>query len=179
MDHLPMSQHHIKESVVLLLMRILFTLAFIELIYLVFFLLALTPNLDEFRVLLSTVVVIGYFFKGFLEIIFIFRLIIAWATTSYYLSETELIKHTGLLRVEEEVYDLLNLRGAHRHQSWLGKRLNYGTLHLDLAYFGYNKTISLRGIRSPKKYLHILEEHLLKNQAKKSSPENPDERSTV
>ncbi len=158
---LPTSKHHIKGSAALLLLKFIFFGATTELLYFILLaLILLTPIFSTYSEPAFIVLSLAFFVKIIFETFVIFRTLISWASTSYYLSENYLVKHVGVIKIQEDIYELKNIRTIHRDQSWIGKKFHYGTLTLELAYFGYNKKIKLLGIRNPKKYQKILEESL-------------------
>lgn len=80
--------------------------------------------------------------------------------------------HTGLIHVEENIYELKNVYAVRRSQSWLGRIFRYGNLIVNIAAANYQKEVRLIGIQKPKKYEKILEEFISKQ--KGPIAENPN-----
>lgn len=158
-EDLPADIHHIHGSVALLAMRVFGVIVIVNTIY-AFTLLfgGFGVNYHEAVFSVFWVVHVAVFI---LETYLILLVIIPWTTTIYYLSDKRLIKHSGILRLEENVYTLDTVRSIDLRQSWLGRLFNYGDLAIEATDFGgYRHLIRLPGIAEPKKYEKILEEYI-------------------
>ncbi len=153
MDDLQTSRHHIRQSAVPLILRLIGLLFIIETAFVAllagsaFLPLAATYHFESTSLLwlLDTV-------KFLLEIAGIITLVVPWATTTYYLSGDELVKLSGLTRLDEKIYDLQSLKSIELHQSWLGRIFNYGLIQLTLSSSGYSEVVKLTDLQDPKKY---------------------------
>ena len=103
-----------------------------------------------------TVLSILHFAKFFIEGVLVLRIVAEALTTQYYITETELISVVGIFNQHEKVYDLTKLRTIEVHESWLGRNLQYGDIHLIIASSGLSENIWLRGIRNAHQYERLI-----------------------
>lgn len=165
MNSLPTSKHHIRESIALVTMRVIFTFCITGSIYVFFLFIFLTNNPFE-TLNLTIFTLLGVFFiLSFCNIVFVLSTILTRLATDYYISEHSLVIHQGILQVEENIYELGYIRSVKRRQSWFGKMFQYGDLVITLAAANYTKDIRIRGVQKPKKYEKILEEFIAKQKA--------------
>jgi uncharacterized membrane protein YdbT with pleckstrin-like domain len=82
----------------------------------------------------------------------VIRLFADWAGRRYFISDRNTIERVGLINTTESTYDLARIESVAIMQSWLGRRLNYGTIKLTLANSGTRKEISIREINGPYRY---------------------------
>lgn len=154
---LPMSLHHIRLSSLFLAIRVFSVLFIAESVYgilLIYFLLAgLSSEFQSLMLLFLWIVQIAIFV---LELVLITLVILLWATTIYYLSDHHLVRFRGILRVDEDIYELQSLRSVKLHENWVGKLFNFGDLQLTFGASGYHEDLWLKGIVEPKKYERIL-----------------------
>lgn len=156
-EELQVSTHHISNSVVWFLLRIIAGLFLIELSYAVIILI-IGENFGEsfnFQFNLTLLVI-----KFILEIIFVFYISVAWGAINYYLSRHQLIKYTGLSRRDDISYDLNSLKSVELHKGFLGRVFNYGDLTVTFSSSGYHEKINMHGIYNPKKYERVFREKL-------------------
>lgn len=158
----PRSSHHIRGSVLLLVLRIAGILLLIETIYALFLWIALNSNVasDYYNVVLSTLLV-SHFIKFIFELGAVGVAIFPWAITQYYLSQHQLIKYVGFLHTDEKFYELGDIRSIELEQSWLGKLVNYGTITINFSSSGFHEVVRMNGIYEPKKYERILRQFLV------------------
>jgi uncharacterized membrane protein YdbT with pleckstrin-like domain len=87
--------------------------------------------------------------------------VLSWVQNNFYITEDKIVHCRGILNIDEEIYDISNIRSVKSHQSFIGRIFNYGDVVVEVfASGGYHKAISLSGIVSPKKYERILNEYL-------------------
>ncbi len=97
--------------------------------------------------------------KNVFQMILILNVVLACTNNLYFFTDRHIIKRTGILHVNEEMYHYDNIRSITVNQSWIGKVLNYGDIVLKIsASGGYQDDIVLTGIENPKKYQSFLEE---------------------
>jgi len=158
--YLPESKHHIRESMALVTLRVMFAFVMTGFIYTLFLIIFITnnpfENIDFTLIALFSVFFILILFNA----IFVLSIILSRLATDYYISEHSLIVHKGIMHVEEDIYELGYIRAVKRMQSWFGRIFHYGDLIVTLATTSYTKHIRLRGIQKPKKYEKILEEFI-------------------
>jgi len=158
--NLPISKHHIRESMALVGLRVMFIFVLTSFIYALFLIIFLTNTPFE-SINFTLLTLLGVFlFLVACNGIFVLSTILSRLATDYYISEHSLILHKGILHVEEDIYELGYIRAVKRTQSWFGKLFHYGDLIVTLATASYTKDIRLRGIHKPKKYEKILEEFI-------------------
>lgn len=158
-EELPSHIHHIHGSVALLAMRIFGVLLIVNTIYAVTLLFGgLGTDYHQAVFWLMWVV---HFAVFIFETYLILLVVIPWTTTIYYLSDQKLVKHSGILRLEENIYTLDAVRSIDLKQSWIGRLFNYGDLIIEATDFGgYRHLIRLPGISDPRKYEQILEQFI-------------------
>lgn len=159
------SLHHLPNSTAWLLLRLISGVFIIEMLYVVFLLLALSPFASQYHLETTIGLWILQTIKFFLLTALIFKVVAPWGSTQYYLSNNQLIKYVGLTRRDETAYDLHLLKGIEFHQGWLGRQLNYGDIHLTFSSSGYHQDVVLMGIYGAKKYERVLREIFTKQPA--------------
>lgn len=158
---MPVSSHHIQDSIILLTVKIVLTIFFIETIYallLAFFLFSRAGA--DYHDFVFAFLWLIHTAKFFLTVYAVLMTITPWATINYYISDNQLIKYKGLIQVDVSIYELGKIRSITLHQSWLGRLLNYGDLKIVIAASGYHEEVALNAIDNPKKYERILKEYL-------------------
>jgi uncharacterized membrane protein YdbT with pleckstrin-like domain len=94
------------------------------------------------------------------QLYLIANVVLSWANNTYYLAGKHIIKRTGILHVEEDVFHFDNIRSISISQSFLGKLFNYGNITLKTsASGGYQGDVVMMGIANPKKYEEILNKY--------------------
>lgn len=158
---MPISSHHIQQSIVLLMVKIIALVFAVETVYallLAFFLFSGAGA--EFHDAVFSFLWFIQTAKFLLLVYLILATIIPTVTTNYYVSEHHLIKYEGLLRNDETIYELNKLRSVKLHEDWLGRLLNYGDLLIVVSSSGYHEEVKLTSINNPKKYERVLREFL-------------------
>ncbi|MBI4098285.1 MAG: PH domain-containing protein [Candidatus Levybacteria bacterium] len=142
----------IRGSILLLISKLVLTVIFLDTIYYVFFYFSTiwfnAP--DAWQDTLSLGLLTAQFFIDVIQIVFIVYFILNWSHTTYYIDGAHLIKHSGVMTTEEDVYDLATVRSVEVHQSFLGMVLNFGDLILKTsASGGYQVVVILKGVSKP------------------------------
>lgn len=158
MDQLPMAKHHIPQSSVVLVLRIILAVFVIDIAGMVIgslFFGSSTPfsltSTASFAILL--LFLLG---KLILEFIIIGAIVVITESTEYYLTDEQLIIRKGVLTQDELVYELSQIKTVKRHESLLAKILGYGDIYMTFAASGFREDATLNNIHEPKKYEHFL-----------------------
>lgn len=142
----------IRGSVLLLISKLVLAVIFLDTIY-YFFFYFLTIWFDiplEWQDSISVGLLTVQFFIDLVQIGLIVYLILNWSHTTYYVDGAHLIKHSGVMNIEEDVYDLATVRSVEVHQSLVGRILNFGDLILKTsASGGYQVVVILKGVPKP------------------------------
>jgi len=94
--------------------------------------------------------------KNILEIYLVIWIVLKWIHNVYYLTEKNIIKRSGILNTDEQIFDLKRIRSVDIHQGFIGKLLNYGDITIQTsASGGYQQDIYLTGISYPEKYKEL------------------------
>ncbi len=153
---LPTSAHHIRGSVILLAIRVGGVLLITGLMYALFLLIFIFGGLGEAEPRFILFLLWGLHTVKFVaELYTVLFLVVHWATTSYYVSEHHLTRYQGIMKVDEHVYDLRAARSVDVYESWLGRLLHFGDIHMVIADSGYREDVWLRGIADARKYEHV------------------------
>lgn len=142
----------IRGGILLLISRLVLIIIFLDSIYYIFFyFLSIWFNIPlAWQDTISVSLLIIQFFIDIIQIGFIAYLILSWSHTTYYIDGAHLIKHSGVMNIEEDVYDLDTVRSVEVHQSFIGRVLNFGDLILKTsASGGYQVVVILKGISKP------------------------------
>jgi uncharacterized membrane protein YdbT with pleckstrin-like domain len=170
---LPQSFHHIRGSVILLLLRIFFSLFIVDTFYasvLIYFL--LSDFATDYHAFVFSLLWILHTAKFILQAYVIIFLIIRWATTTYYIHDHELVRYQGAMQPSETIYELNFIKSVDVSESWLGRLLNYGDVMLAISSSGYRQDVKLQGIADPIKYERIFR-HYMEEAEQPSSKEEP------
>lgn len=149
----------IKESIVVLTMKLLTVLLLFELLYIgIFYVFTLGIPLPFS---LHHHIAVGLFIFSTVKIItqvfLILHITLSWANNGYYVDGKHLIKKSGILNIEEDSYDLSTVRSIIINQSWLGRILNYGDLTLKTsASGGYQVIVTMVGIQNPRNHERMI-----------------------
>lgn len=163
-EQLPLSTHHIRESLFVLSIKLVSVLIAFHLIKSALLLVAsLGPENFFWAMLGAPGGATRFYFlsavNSLLSIVegFLIVFIALWReSNSFYFSENRLIHYYGISGTHERIYELAHIRSVTLDQSWLGKMFHYGNLKVTLAVSGYHEEIILRGIVDPKKYERVL-----------------------
>lgn len=76
----------------------------------------------------------GRTFKFWLKMIFTLGLYsIAWRSRSWILTDRRLVRHTGVINIEERSIPLKNIQNVDYSSSLIGRMFNYGNLRVESA----------------------------------------------
>lgn len=154
------SMHHISNSAVSLIFRLIGGFVLVEIGYALLLAPALTPSLSQYRQLAIGLIWALFVVKFLAESAFFVLLVANWAGTNYYISNGHLVRYQGIRRRDEHVYDLSILKSVELHQGWWGRMFGYGDLKLVFSSSGYLETVLLQTIYNPKKYERVLKSRL-------------------
>lgn len=152
---------HLQPSVIVIVLRLLAVLFFLDtiiaLIILGFFALG---NVHEWH----NSYILFLLFANTVKYLFLSALIVQmfgdWVGRAYYLSGHHLIERLGLVNVTETTYELSQVKSVIVKQSWLARRFNFGTIVLSFAGGGKEKEVVLRDINNAMTYKQYFDEHL-------------------
>ena len=160
-DNSPQMIEHLQPSFVVILLRIAAVLLFMDTLLAViiagFFLL---NNIHDWH---NSYIFLLLFLNGikFLIVVAaITQMFFQWAGRNYYLSGHHLIEKLGLINITETTYELSQVKSVIVRQSWIARRLNYGTINLTLAGSNAKHPIVIRDINNPAKYKQYFDKHL-------------------
>jgi len=163
-EELPRSLHHILDSVVLTLLKIFLVAFVIETAYALLLLTLVITDIGDTNVVASmTVLWFLHTVKFVIEIWIILRMIAEKLSTHYYINDSTLVVYRGVTNQAETIYNLEHLKNIEVHQTWLGRHLHYGDIHLVLSSSGYKEDVNLYGVNDPRKYERLLRVNLQPN----------------
>ncbi|MEK7603397.1 MAG: PH domain-containing protein [Patescibacteria group bacterium] len=87
-------------------------------------------------------------------------IIIRYLSMHYYIARNHLIINRGIINNEEKVYELSQVRKLSVTQDSVGKRLNFGNVHLLLGEKGFEEEITLVNITNPRGITKEIERYL-------------------
>ncbi len=156
----------IRESVVLFVIKIATILISIDLLYAVlnfillkaFFLNHTLPfDLHNQTAYILTLL---HIVKTILQVWGISSVVFRWVGNSYFITEKHLVRHEGIIKCNEKIYDLDIVRSISIQQSWLGKGFRYGSVNIEIsASGGYTDQVTLTGVSNPQQYEKMLRRH--------------------
>ena len=99
-----------------------------------------------------------------LKLIFLFGLLVKlssdWTKQSYFLTEKQFIKRKGITSVQEDTYELEDIRHVTMRQDALGRLFDYGHLDIVIAVSGMQEHLKLSEVKDPGHYKKIFERYL-------------------
>lgn len=149
----------IRGSTVILISKLMAILLFFEFIYAVVdYIVTLgIPLPFDLHHHVSLALFIVQAIKISFQLYLIANVTLSWANNTYFLAGKHIIKRTGILHAEEDVFHFDNIRSISINQSFFGKICNYGDITLKTsASGGYQGDVVMMGISNPKKYEEIL-----------------------
>lgn len=155
----------IRSSVLILIIRLFLVMFLVDALYSIaeIYFLDLDVSFEIHSFIVNTMFV-THIFKNIFLIYFVLKIVTKWIGNLYYITETYLIKHEGILNLKEKVIDLKNLRSFDINQSYFEKLFHYGTITLTTsASGGYNAEIYLSEIDRPEKYKDFFQHCLEKS----------------
>lgn len=95
------------------------------------------------------------------QVFLIFYVTLSWTSNVYYINGKHLIKRTGILNTEEDIYEFDTVRSVAVNQSFLGRLFHYGDISLKTsASGGYQVIVTITGIQNPHKYEQMIKQCL-------------------
>lgn len=152
---------HLQPSVVVLLFRLLGAIFLLDTIYGLFILGFFgLGNVHDWHDPYVGFLWIAQIAKYFVITAIAIQVFAQWAGRAYYLSGHHLIERLGIVNITETTYELSQVKSVIVHQSWLGRRFNYGTIKLSFAGSNQQQEIILRDINNPMRYKVHFDQHL-------------------
>lgn len=144
----------IRSSILILMLRLFLVMFVVDVIYSVaeIYFLDLDASIGIHRFIINAMFV-THIVKNIMLIYFVISIVSKWISNVYYVTETYLIKHEGILNNKEKIIDLKNLRSVTVNQGFFGKLFHNGTITLTTsASGGYSDEINLTEVDRPEKY---------------------------
>lgn len=86
----------------------------------------------------------------FLFLVFLLSdVVIRFLSVRYYVTKHHLIVGSGIVSNDQETFELSQIRKVEIYQDWMGRKLNYGTLKLELTAPGYERKLNLVNVANP------------------------------
>lgn len=140
----------IRPSARYLLVRMLATFFVVDTIYALIIITTLSLNVyQSFSAPALVALLILHTVKFVILALILADLVIRFLSVRYYVTKHHLIFGSGVMNNEEKTYELSQIRRISVYQDWLGKRLNYGTVHLLLTAPGFEEKIHLVNVSNP------------------------------
>lgn len=155
----------IRSSVLILIMRLFLVMFVVDALYSMaeIYFLDLDTSFEIHRFIINTMF-ITHILKNIFLIYFVLNIVTKWIGNLYYITETYLVKHEGILNLKEKIIDLKNLRSFEIDQGFFEKLFHYGTITLTTsASGGYNDEIYLFEVDHPEKYKEFFQHCLEKS----------------
>lgn len=152
----------IRGSILILVAKLATALLLLDLLYVgIYYLLTLGFELPfNLHHHISLLLLFVFFLKFFMQLFLILNVTLSWANSAYYLAGKHLIRKSGILHIQEDVFHFDNIRSISINQSFLGKLFNYGDITVKTsASGGYQGDIVMTEIANPKKYEAVLRKY--------------------
>lgn len=152
----------IRGSVAVFIIKVVVILVLFDSIYsVIYYILSLGISLPfGLHHHAAILLLVTQFGKIVLQMVLLLRIVLSWANDIYFLTDEHIIKRSGILKVQEEIFHYKNIRSISIHQSWIGKLCNYGDILLKTsASGGYQDDIILSNIADPQKYKEVLKKY--------------------
>jgi uncharacterized membrane protein YdbT with pleckstrin-like domain len=160
-NNIQKSYHHIRGSVILLALRIFFSLFVVDTVYAALLVLFLFTNYaTEYHAYVFLLLWLLHTAKFVLQAYVLLFLVIRWATITYYIHDHQLIRYQGAYQPDETIFELDFIKSVDLNESWLGRLLNYGNIILVVSSSGYRQDVRLEGIADPQKYERIFRDYM-------------------
>lgn len=160
---------NVRQSIAFLVLKlILIEFIFALIIYNIAFPHSLLQNFFTMIPDGSSLKIIIFLLTILAKIYFDFMAIYQWLNEYYEITPTKVLHRKGFIFRKEQCFELAHIKLAEVKQSFLGKLLNYGTIHLYDPYS--NKNIYIYLIHNPMRYHRILKDLI---------PKLDDERETI
>lgn len=149
---------NIRQSITILLLKILTLDVIIAFFTIIFFSLAsFSPNATFTERVLSFNVLV-FVLMGILKISFTIYIILLWLNEYYEITPKAIIHKKGIIYRNTEKFELEYVRTLKVYQGLLGRILNFGTV--ELHDIRRNKRVEMYLIHNPHRYVRILEDLL-------------------
>lgn len=155
----------IRSSVLIFIMRLFLVMFMVDALYSIaeIYFLDLDTSFEIHRFIINAMFV-THIIKNLFLIYFVLNIVTKWIGNLYYITETYLVKHEGILNLKEKIIDLKNLRSFEIDQGFFEKFFHYGTITLTTsASGGYNDEIYLFEVDHPEKYKEFFQHCLEKS----------------
>jgi len=154
-------REHLQPSIVVILLRILATIFVLDTLYvLAIFAYFGLYDLGEWHNAYILGLVVVHSLKFLLVVVLISKLFVDWASRGYYLSGHQLVEHIGLLNTVEITHELSQVKEVALKESWLGRKLDYGTIVLSFAGSSTSQNVYIRDVKNAMGYKRYFDEHL-------------------
>ena len=152
----------IKGSTTALITRLVGALFMLETAYavLLVFFIVLNSRGADFGTPLIVFLWVVHTVKFFAATYLIIKIVTETMTKRSYITRDHLVVDKGLFTIDEDVYELDQLKRLKVHQNTLGKRLGYGNIELRFGARGFEKTVFLAYVSAPRKYADLFGTHL-------------------
>ena len=152
---------HLQPSVIVILLRLILAIFILDTLYALFVLAFYgLYDLHEWHESYIFVLLLFHTLKFILISAIVIRLFINWASRGYYLSGHQLIERVGILNTTEITHELSQVKEVSLKRSWMGSKLNYGTIILSLAGSSKSQDVYIRDVKNAMEYMHYFDEHL-------------------
>ncbi len=153
----------IRGSYTIFVAKLLLTLFLFEIIYAaIFYFLTLGVFFPfDLHHHISVGILILEVMKILIQVFLIFYVTLSWTSNVYYINGKHLIKRSGILNTEEDIYEFDTVRSIAVNQSFLGRLFHYGDIYLKTsASGGYQVIVTMTGIQNPHKYEQMIKQCL-------------------
>lgn len=152
---------HLRPSVVVIVMNLLAAVFLVNVVFIALLLgFFILNDLHQWH----TSYIVGLIFLAIVNLAVlagvVVQLFATWAGRNYYLLGHHLIEKRGIINITEITHELSQVKSVVSHQTWLGRRFNFGTIRLSFAGAAADKEIIIRDINDPYLYKQYFDEHL-------------------
>lgn len=148
----------IRESVVILVLKLTAALLLFEILYAaVFYSVNLGPSLPfDLHHHIAIVVFALEIIKLIFQVFLVLNVTLSWTNNAYYISGNNLIRKTRIIHTEEDIFNFEDVKSISVNQSVMGKILNFGEIKLKIKSEDDQEDIYMINIADPKKYERII-----------------------
>ena len=152
----------IPRNPVAIILRIMGLLALLDLAFL------LVVGVFVYLGLSTGLIFLVFFIFQFVKIIglafLVFSVLLPWANTGFYLSESQLERKRlrNDITTDEITYELRNIEGVKLHQSILGRMFDYGDITLRMMTDNPKK-VEITDIKDPTHYKNVFDKYISVN----------------
>lgn len=98
--------------------------------------------------------------KTIVLIMLIIRGATSWTQHTYYLTERQLIHRQGIANIQEQVYELDNIRHVKLMQDFVGRQFDFGHIEILIATAGLTEKVTLNDIKNPEHFKNVFSNYL-------------------